>query len=43
MLRVGGNIAPAHAGAGIAMRTFLILVISLHALYDLFVVGRMRS
>jgi asparagine synthase (glutamine-hydrolysing) len=43
LLRAGLKIMPAHSGAGTAMRSLLIFVISLHALHDLFVVGRSRS
>jgi len=39
----GGDVAPAHSGAGVAMRALLIFVISLHALHELFIVGRSRS
>jgi asparagine synthase (glutamine-hydrolysing) len=42
-LRAGLKILPTHAGAAIAIRSLLILVISLHALHDLFVLGRSRS
>jgi asparagine synthase (glutamine-hydrolysing) len=42
-LRAGVKVAPAHSGAGIAMRALLIFVISLHALHELFIVGRSRS
>ncbi len=42
-LRAGVKIAPAHSGAGTAMRALLIFVISLHALHELFIVGRSRS
>jgi asparagine synthase (glutamine-hydrolysing) len=40
LLRAGLKVAPPHVGAGVAMRSFLIFIISLHALHDLFVVGR---
>jgi asparagine synthase (glutamine-hydrolysing) len=43
LLRAGLKIAPTHVGAGVAMRSFLIFIISLHALHDLFVVGRGRN
>ena len=36
------KVVPAHSGAGSAMRSLLILIISLHALYDLFIVGHGR-
>ncbi len=42
LLRVGMKITPVHSGAGSAMRSLLILIISLHALHDLFIVGRGR-
>jgi asparagine synthase (glutamine-hydrolysing) len=42
-LRAGVKIVPAHSGAGIAMRSLLIFVISLHALHELFIVGRSRT
>jgi asparagine synthase (glutamine-hydrolysing) len=42
-LRAGVRIVPAYSGAGIAMRAMLIFVISLHALHELFIVGRSRS
>jgi asparagine synthase (glutamine-hydrolysing) len=42
-LRVGLKMTPAHSGAGSAMRSLMILVISLHALHHLFVTGRSRS
>jgi asparagine synthase (glutamine-hydrolysing) len=40
LLRAGLKIAPTHVGAGVAIRSFLIFIISLHALHDLFVAGR---
>ena len=42
-LRAGVRVATAHSGAGVAMRAMLIFVISLHALHELFIVGRSRN
>jgi asparagine synthase (glutamine-hydrolysing) len=42
-LRMILNMAPARWGAGAALRSLLILIVSLHALHDLFVVGGSRS
>jgi asparagine synthase (glutamine-hydrolysing) len=42
-LRTGVKVTPAHSGAGTAMRALLIFAISLHALHELFIVGRSRS
>jgi hypothetical protein len=42
-LRTGVKVTPAHSGAGAAMRALLIFAISLHALHELFIVGRSRS
>jgi len=42
LLRTSAKIMPAHSGAGAAVRSLLTLIISLHALHDLFVVGRSR-
>ena len=42
LLRVATKITPARSGAGNALRSLLILIISLHALHALFVVGRGR-
>jgi asparagine synthase (glutamine-hydrolysing) len=43
LLRVAIKISPARSGAGHAVRSLMILIISLHALRDLFVVGRGRA
>jgi asparagine synthase (glutamine-hydrolysing) len=42
LLRTSAKIMPAHSGAGAAVRSLLTLIISLHALHDLFVLGRSR-
>src|SRR5262249_20605659 len=42
-LRRGLRLTPAGTGIGSAMRTFMIFIVSLHALHELFVVGRARS
>jgi hypothetical protein len=42
LLRAAMRITPGYTGAGSAMRSLLILIISLHALHDLFIVGRGR-
>jgi asparagine synthase (glutamine-hydrolysing) len=43
LLRAGLKLMPARSGAGSAMRSLLILVISLHALHDLFIIGHGRN
>jgi asparagine synthase (glutamine-hydrolysing) len=42
LLRVATKITPVRSGAGNAMRSLMILIVSVHALRDLFVVGRRR-
>ena len=42
-LRAGLKIMPAHSAVGSAIRSLMILVISLHALQELFIVGRSRT
>jgi asparagine synthase (glutamine-hydrolysing) len=42
-LRTALKLMPAHSGLGSAVRSLMILVISLHALHHLFVLGRSRA
>jgi asparagine synthase (glutamine-hydrolysing) len=42
LLRVAIKVTPARSGAGNALRSLMILIVSLHALHALFVVGRGR-
>jgi asparagine synthase (glutamine-hydrolysing) len=43
LLRAAMRITPGYTGTGSAMRSLLILIVSLHALHDLFIVGRGRT
>jgi asparagine synthase (glutamine-hydrolysing) len=43
LLRTSLKMVPARSGAGTSLRTALTVVISLHALHDLFVAGRSRA
>ncbi len=43
LLRASSKIMPLRSGAATAVRSVLILILSLHALYHLFIVGRSRS
>ena len=40
LLRVAARVTPANSGAGGAIRSLLILIVSLHALHHLFILGR---
>jgi asparagine synthase (glutamine-hydrolysing) len=42
LLRTSLKLAPARSGAGTSLRTALTVILSLHALHDLFVAGRSR-